>query len=126
MQIGITWAADAGAALDLLKNNAAPELLLTDIVLPGAMNGADLAREVLRLDPSIKVLFMSGYAPDGLDLDAAAGGEAVLLHKPFEIAALAHAVSNALNRGHKITSQSGQGDARRCGGRLAPVENKSN
>ncbi len=44
---------------------AVPDLLLTDIVMPG-MNGFELSREFLKMHPSTKVLFMSGYTDDRL------------------------------------------------------------
>ncbi|MFQ5971092.1 MAG: PAS domain S-box protein, partial [Alphaproteobacteria bacterium] len=49
-------------ALSMLKDGAAIDLLFTDLIMPGGMNGDELAREARRLRPDLKVLFTSGYA----------------------------------------------------------------
>jgi signal transduction histidine kinase/CheY-like chemotaxis protein len=55
-------AADADAALALLKNSEAKvDLLFTDLVMPGGMNGHELARAAVAERPALKVLFTSGY-----------------------------------------------------------------
>jgi DNA-binding NtrC family response regulator len=68
-------------------------LLLTDVIMPG-MNGPDLAQAVLRRDPDIKILFMSGYKVDRLARfgDILSGYE--VLGKPFTPAELLQAVNS--------------------------------
>jgi two-component system, cell cycle sensor histidine kinase and response regulator CckA len=58
-------AANGEEVLGLGPAMDAPDLLLTDIVMPG-MNGFELSREFLKMHPSTKVLFMSGYTDDRL------------------------------------------------------------
>jgi CheY-like chemotaxis protein len=69
-------------ALDLLnKNGHAIAVLLTDIRMPGGMNGIDLARIAQRTWPWIKVIVMSGFydsGPDGLP------GNARFISKPWQ------------------------------------------
>jgi CheY-like chemotaxis protein/nitrogen-specific signal transduction histidine kinase len=74
-------AASAAQGLAALRDNAQIQLLFTDIVLPGDMDGYDLADEAIRLNPRIKVLFTSGYArsPGRRDIGVNAG----ILMKPY-------------------------------------------
>ena len=58
-----TVEADSGPAALQLLDRAIPSIsLFTDVVMPGGMTGLDLAREVRRRRPELKVLFTSGYA----------------------------------------------------------------
>ena len=71
-----------------------PDLLITDLILPGA-TGPVLVERLRRRAPEVKVLLMSGYAEHPL-LDAAhAAGEPCLV-KPFEIAAFNETVARLL------------------------------
>jgi two-component system cell cycle sensor histidine kinase/response regulator CckA len=83
----VLTAPDGHAALELLPTlQDPPELLLTDIVMPG-LRGPALAAEITACHPHTNVLFMSGYPGDGLEV----GGLAVerqLLQKPFGVADL--------------------------------------
>ena len=54
-------AADGPTAIALLAQEKAIDLLFTDIVLPGGMNGRQLADEALKRRPQLKVLFTTGY-----------------------------------------------------------------
>jgi DNA-binding LytR/AlgR family response regulator len=70
--------------------------LLTDIVMPGGMNGRQLAAELQVRRPGLPVLFMSGYSdhiPTGND---ARLGESDVVAKPYERIRLATAVRDAL------------------------------
>ncbi|MGQ7847347.1 ATP-binding protein [Granulosicoccus sp. 3-233] len=53
-------------AHELIKADSSIDLLLTDVVMPGSMQGPELAEQVLQLYPGMKVVFMSGY-PKGMD-----------------------------------------------------------
>jgi CheY-like chemotaxis protein len=63
------------------------DLLLTDLVMP-RMNGRDLAEAVMALRPGIKVVYMSGYAPDHLIPQMGLISELNFLEKPFTHAKL--------------------------------------
>jgi signal transduction histidine kinase len=79
-------ATTAQAALDVLKSRERIDLLFSDVVMPGGMNGLQLSVEARRLRPNLKVLLTSGYA-GGFD---AAGADAVpLLTKPYDRGQLA-------------------------------------
>ncbi|MBT4427683.1 MAG: PAS domain S-box protein [Rhodospirillaceae bacterium] len=90
-------AEDADSALALFAGNAAIDLLLSDVVLPGEMNGPALAREVLRQNPDIKILHMTGYAEGAFDNDLSSEPEVAVLSKPYKKKDLANAVRNALD-----------------------------
>ena len=55
-------AADAKSALVILNSPERIDLLFTDLVMPGALSGPQLAAEAMQLRPGIKVLFTSGYS----------------------------------------------------------------
>jgi len=68
-------------------------LLLTDVIMPG-MNGPDLAQAILRRDPDIKILFMSGYKVDRLARFGDILSSYEVLGKPFSPAELLQAVNS--------------------------------
>ena len=70
------------------------DLLVTDMVMPG-MNGEAVADAVCGVDPSIRILFISGY-PGELAQEAGTGRSAGFLLKPFSAAKLFEAVKKAL------------------------------
>ena len=81
---------DALAADDLV-----PELLVTDVTMPG-MSGTQLAGEVVRRQPGIAVLYMSGYGEPAPPPDATSTARAAFLQKPFAIEDLAARVRELL------------------------------
>jgi PAS domain S-box-containing protein len=84
-------AADVGEAHDRIRAmGALPDLLLADVVMPGA-SGVDLAREIG--EGRTRVLFMSGYSQSAIPDVVAVGG---LLEKPFTVDELLRAVERAL------------------------------
>ena len=89
-------ASDGDSAVAAMESTFRVDLLLTDIVLPGAMSGPQIAEEARRRNSGIKVLFMSGY-PDHLlqHQDQSDGVE--VLAKPFPKRELAQKVRSALD-----------------------------
>ncbi len=67
-------------ALEILDNDTGIELLFTDIVMPGGVNGFDLAHKAVERRPELKVIFVSGYAPS---LYASDGLKQEFLQKPY-------------------------------------------
>lgn len=89
---------NAEMALDAIRSGTAFDLMMTDIVMPGGMNGYELAQEAEQIRPSIKVIFTSGYtelAAHGLQ----AGRKGPLLSKPYTKRDLGRAIRSALDRG---------------------------
>ena len=92
-----TWAAEGAAeALRLCEANPAGiDLVITDLVMPG-MGGRDLANELERRFPNIRLLFTSGYTEDAvLRRDLMDAGR-VFLEKPYSVAALSEAIEAVL------------------------------
>jgi len=72
------------------------DLILSDVIMPG-MSGKDMADEVRRIRPGIKVVFMSGYTYDAISSRGLAQEGMHLIHKPFDIGTLTTAVRKALS-----------------------------
>lgn len=87
---------NAKEALEIAsKHEGRIDVLLTDIVMP-EMNGADLAQYMLRRQPDLVTIFMSGYAEQDL-LRKTKLTSAIHIQKPFTVDALLSRVSKALN-----------------------------
>ncbi|MDP6475459.1 MAG: ATP-binding protein [Alphaproteobacteria bacterium] len=93
----IVEADSAQAALEVMAHAGAIDLLLSDVVLPGALNGPRLAAEIQRRHPTIKTVFMTGYAENAFKNYAKAGEHMNLIQKPFGKASLAKAIRGALD-----------------------------
>jgi len=70
-------------------------LLLTDIVMP-EMDGIELARRATRLDPDLKVMFITGFAAVALNPGSQAPKDAKILSKPFHLRELVREVDRLL------------------------------
>jgi len=81
-------AADAASALDILETTLNIDLLFTDIVMPGAMDGVKLAIEAQRRYPNLPVLYTSGYTEHALIGDGHQVAGADVLAKPYRKADL--------------------------------------
>ncbi len=90
-------ASDAQTALEVLSQHAPVDLLFTDVVLPNGRSGADLVVEAQRMQPGLRVLYMSGYTRNALQNNAAVEENPSLLTKPFRKEDLARAVHRSLN-----------------------------
>jgi PAS domain S-box-containing protein len=92
----VTAAASGREALAAFERDGPFDLLFTDVIMPGGMNGAQLAREIRRRAPDIALLFTSGYAENALADLRDVEDSARLLKKPYRRAELATAVQVAL------------------------------
>jgi CheY-like chemotaxis protein len=91
-------AANAAQALELVNSGAAFDLLFTDIVMPGAMNGRQLAQKVAELRRPLRVLYTSGNTFGAFDSSGRRGEGVLLLTKPYRKAELARMVRLCLDR----------------------------
>ena len=91
-------AADAQQALALLEEGRPIDLLFTDLVMPGGLNGLELSREALRRRPDMKVLFTSGYAENALVHGGKLDDGIQLINKPYTKEALAQRIRRVLEQ----------------------------
>jgi DNA-binding NtrC family response regulator len=97
-------ATNGDAALTLLYGGIAVDLLFTDIVMPGDLDGFRLAVEARRIRPELKILYTTGFS----DFPARISGqvvEAPMLKKPYRPAALASEVMRALDERQRFPSR---------------------
>jgi CheY-like chemotaxis protein len=89
-------AAAGKEALDVLEQDPTVDLLFTDIVMPGEMNGFRLAEQAREKHPGLKVLFTSGYTRDALPLADTSTPDSLVLTKPFGVTQLFEALKRLL------------------------------
>ncbi|APT59137.1 hybrid sensor histidine kinase/response regulator [Roseomonas gilardii] len=92
-------AADAAAALEILRGGTAIDLLVTDIGMPGGMNGRDLALAARELRGRLRVLFITGYPEAALEGVALSGPDTQLLTKPFTMEVLTGRIRHMMAQG---------------------------
>jgi CheY-like chemotaxis protein len=80
------------------KHREAVRLLLTDLVMPGAMSGIDLGNELLKLNPKLKVIYSSGYSADIASSEFPMEEGVNFLTKPFEVHKLAQTIRQLLDK----------------------------
>ncbi|MEO8258987.1 MAG: PAS domain-containing protein [Acidobacteriota bacterium] len=80
-------AATGDEALRVFAENAAIDVLLTDVVMPGT-SGPELTRRLVEQRPTLKVIYMSGYTEDVISQHGVIGSGIAFLHKPFTSATL--------------------------------------
>jgi CheY-like chemotaxis protein len=91
-------AADAGAALKLVQSGADIDLLVTDVGLPGDMDGRQLADAAREIRPGLKVLFITGYAPKAAFGRGLLDDGMEMMPKPFTPDEIAARISGILQR----------------------------
>jgi two-component system, cell cycle sensor histidine kinase and response regulator CckA len=89
-------ACNADEAIDVMVRGAQPQLLVTDVIMPG-LSGPNLAARLLQHNPRLRVLYMSGYSEDATAVHGTFWGGVPLLQKPFTPHQLAERVRVALD-----------------------------
>lgn len=84
-------------AIQCLQDSQSFDLLFTDVVLAGGMNGLEIADEAKRIQPRIKVLFTSGYPESIISHGGKVNQDAALLNKPYLRTTLLEMVRAALD-----------------------------
>ena len=82
------------------------DLLFTDVIMPGAMNGRQLVDEALKQRPSLKTLFTSGYTENAIVHHGRLDAGVLLLAKPYRKPELARMIRMALDNGHAVEQSS--------------------
>ncbi|WP_225706885.1 MASE4 domain-containing protein [Bradyrhizobium cenepequi] len=89
-------AANAAEALKIIDTGAPIDLLFTDVIMPGAMNGRQLVDEALKRRPGLKTLYTSGYTENAIVHHGRLDSGVLLLAKPYRKSELAKMIRLAL------------------------------
>lgn len=89
-------AANADEALNAIRSDPTIDLLFTDVIMPGPMNGRQLVDEVRKLHSDFKVLYTSGYTENAIVHHGRLDAGVLLLAKPYRKADLARMIRLAL------------------------------
>jgi PAS domain S-box-containing protein len=90
-------ASDGASALVLVEQGAKFDLLFTDIIMPGGMNGKQLAEAIREHRPGVRVLYTSGYADDAIVHEGHLDPGVALLRKPYRKAELSQKIREVLS-----------------------------
>ncbi len=97
-ELGYDWleAADGAAALKFLQSTRRIDLLITDVGLPGGMNGRQLADAALVARPALKVLFITGYAETAVIGNGSLQPGMHIVTKPFALETLGRRIKEII------------------------------
>lgn len=90
-------AANAAEALTIVASGKPFDLLFTDVIMPGKMNGRQLADEVLKSRPDLRVVYTSGYTENAIIHHGRLDSGVLLLAKPYRKSDLARIIRKALS-----------------------------
>ena len=90
-------AANADEALRLFEGNPSIDVLLTDVVMPGA-SGPELTRQLVEQRPALRVIYMSGYTEDAIVQHGVLKPGIAFLNKPFTSETLGGKIREVLER----------------------------
>jgi CheY-like chemotaxis protein len=93
----VLLAANTEEALQLFDEHPDIDLLLTDVVMPGA-SGPDLVKQLVERRPTLKVIYMSGYTDEAIVHHGVLDPGIVFLHKPFSNESLGQKIREVLDR----------------------------
>jgi PAS domain S-box-containing protein len=93
----VLLAANADEALHLFEGNASIDVLLTDVVMPGA-SGPELTKQLVERRPGLNVIYMSGYTEDAIVHHGVLDPGIAFLHKPFSSETLGRKIREVLDR----------------------------
>ena len=96
--IRVLEARDGAGAIAMLDEPARVDLLFTDVVLPGPLNGRDVARALSERQPDSRILYTSGYSRDAFESEGSLDAGVELLAKPYTPDGLVERVRELLER----------------------------
>ena len=101
-EMGLTAldAKDGASALEIIAHHDEIDLMVTDIVMPGGMNGVELAQWALALRPGLKIVYSSGFPAEALAERSMPLVDGPLLHKPYQRAEFVAIIERALETVH--------------------------
>jgi len=74
-------------------------LVVSDIVMPGSLNGIEMVERIVKIKPTVEILMMTGYSDTMVGLQG--GNRFPLIRKPFLPAELVTKIRSILNSAHK-------------------------
>jgi PAS domain S-box-containing protein len=77
-------AVDGDSALEIVRHEQDIDLVVTDVIMPGGMNGVELVQKIREFSPHIKVIYSSGFPADALAERSGTVVDGALLHKPYQ------------------------------------------
>jgi CheY-like chemotaxis protein len=83
-------------ALETVRSTEKIDLLFTEVIIPGGLNGVELAQEARRLRPDLPVLLTTGFVAVGADAPAVVDETSRMLRKPYRQPELARMVRDVL------------------------------
>jgi CheY-like chemotaxis protein len=89
-------ATDGPAGLSVLESNARIDLLITDVGLPGGLNGRQVADAARVSRPDLRVLFITGYAENAVVGNGQLENGMFVLSKPFQMDVLARRIRDIM------------------------------
>jgi CheY-like chemotaxis protein len=89
-------ASNATEAMTIINTAATIDLLFTDVIMPGPMNGRQLVDQALKQRPALKTLFTSGYTENAIVHHGRLDSGVLLLAKPYRKSDLARMLRQAL------------------------------
>jgi two-component system cell cycle sensor histidine kinase/response regulator CckA len=89
-------ASNADQALQLFEEHPSIDVLLTDVVMPGA-SGPELTKQLAERRPGLKVIYMSGYTDEAIVQHGVLQPGVAFLHKPFTSKALGRKIRDVLD-----------------------------
>jgi CheY-like chemotaxis protein len=92
----VLQAVDGASALEVIAAERNIDLMITDVIMPGGMNGVDLVERVRKIIPEIKIIYSSGFTADALVERSGTLVDGFLLHKPYQRSEFTAAVCNVM------------------------------
>jgi CheY-like chemotaxis protein len=92
MGFRVVHATGGAAAIEVLAREPAIDLLVTDVMMPGCMNGAELARRVRETRPGIRVVYSTGFSSAALSEKSGTAVDGLVLNKPYRRAEFFQAI----------------------------------
>ena len=100
MGLKAVQAKDGASALEAIAARSDIDLMLTDIVIPGGMNGVELVEKALVLRPDLKIIYSSGFPAEALAERSLPLVDGPLLRKPYQRAEFAAIVNRVMENGN--------------------------
>lgn len=96
----VTAASNGLDALEIIRGGCEFDLLFTDVIMPGGLNGPQLAEEAVKVNPKLSVLYASGYTDNAVLYSGNIDDSINLLHKPYTVQSLAEKIRLTLTNRH--------------------------